>query len=347
VARAFYESMMAQAFGQARRVLKPGQPLIVVYAHKTTLGWATLVDALRTAGFTVTEAWPLDTERPGRVRDFNSAALSTSIFLIARRRESDETGRYEDSVQPDLQRIVRERLDRLWSLGITGADLVIACLGAGMQAFTQYARVEYANGEPVPADSFLAEVEGAVLEALLTKLFGVNQAGVASVDAVTRFYILWRYSYRHAPLDSGEAIVFAYPLHVELDGQGSVSQGSQALVEKKGGKYRLRDFTERGGDESLGLARHDRPAPLVDVLHRVLWLVEQQPAAIPKYLDEAGADIDQLRVVAQVLAGQALAGNGSGGGRSLVAARGAEAAALRKLTGNWRTLIEVHRGGMV
>lgn len=346
-AKNFYETMMAQAFGEARRVLKARQPLIVVYAHKTTLGWATLVDALRIAGFTVTEAWPLDTERPGRVRDFNSAALSTSIFLIARRRENDGTGQYEQSVQPELRRIVRERVDRLWAQGVTGADLVIACLGAGMQAFTQYARVEYANGDPVPADSFLTEVEGAVLEALLAKLFGVNQTGVASVDAVTRFYILWRYSYRHATLEAGEAIVFAYPLHVELDGQGSLSQGVHALVEKKGGKYRLRDFSERGDDDTLGLPRHGHPAALVDVLHRVLWLVEHQPAAIPTYLDEAGADIDQLRVVAQVLAGQALAGNGSGGGRVLVAARGAEAAALRKLTGNWRTLIEVHRGGMV
>jgi len=35
------------------------------------------------------------------------------------------------------------------------------------------------------------------------------------------------------------------------------------------------------------------------------------------------------------------------GGKSLIAARGAEAAALRKLTTNWRTLIEAHRGALV
>ena len=342
-----YERMMQAAFSEANRVLKPNAPLIAVYAHKTTQGWATLIEAMRSAGFSITEAWPLDTENESRLVAVGNAALASLIFMVARKRTGDVVGSYETDVQPQLYRIVRERVDRLWAQGVTGADLVIACLGAGMQAFTQYARVEYANGEPVPADSFLTEVEGAVLEALLAKLFGVNQAGVASVDAVTRFYILWRYSYRHATLAAGEAIVFAYPLHVELDGQGSLSQGSHALVEKKGGKYRLRDFTERGDDESLGLPRHGRPAALVDVLHRVLWLVERQPAAIPKFLDEAVADIDQLRVVAQVLAGQALAGNGSGGGRVLVAARGAEAAALRKLTGNWRALIEVHRGGMV
>ena len=66
-ARAFYEREMAAAFAEAHRVLKPGAPLVCVYAHKTTLGWAALVEALRQARFTITEAWPLDTEMPERL----------------------------------------------------------------------------------------------------------------------------------------------------------------------------------------------------------------------------------------------------------------------------------------
>ena len=164
------------------------------------------------------------------------------------------------------------------------------------------------------------------------------------MDAATRFYVLWRYAYGAATLDAGEAIVFAYPLHVELDGAGSLTHGSNPLVEKKAGKYRLRDFTERGEDEELGLPRNGQPAPLVDALHRVLWLMDNRPLDIPGYLDEARPDLEQLRVAAQALAGRALAGSG-GDGRPLVAARGAEASALRKLTGNWRTLIEARTRG--
>jgi putative DNA methylase len=340
LARQFYEQMMARSFAEAGRVLKPGAPMVVVYAHKTTLGWATMVDALRGAGFTVTEAWPIDTETSGRLIAQDTASLASSIFLVARRREGDGTGAYEQDVRPDLQRIVRERVERLWAQGVTGADLVIACVGAGLSAFTKYVRVEYANGEPVPADTFLAEVEGAVLEALLEKLFGVSQAGISQVDAPTRFYVLWRYAYRQAAIDAGEAILFAYPQHVELDGPQGLTHGGNPLAEKAGGKYRLRDFTERGEDEKLGLPHNNRPASLIDVLHRVLWLVEHRPALIPAYLDEAQPDLERLRVVAQTLGGQTLAGNGSGGGQSLVAARGAEAAALRKLTTNWRSLVE-------
>ena len=339
VAQRFYEDMMGQAFAEAGRVLKPGGPIIIVYAHKTTQGWATLMDALRVARFTVTEAWPLDTEMGVRLRAMENASLASSIFLVARRRESNETGSYERDVRPDLERIVRERVDRLWAQGVTGADLVIACVGAGLAAFTRFAAVEYANGAPVPADTFLAEVEGAVLETLLERLFGISRAGLSRVDPATRFYVLWRYAYRQAAIDAGEAIVFAYPQHVELDGANGLAGGANPLVEKSGSKYRLRDFTERGDDEKLGLPKDGRAAALVDVLHRVLWLVEHRPALIPAYLDEARPDLEHLRVVAQTLAGQTLSG-AADGGRGLVAARGAEAAALRKLTTNWRSLVE-------
>jgi putative DNA methylase len=345
-ARLFYERLMTDSFHEARRVLKPNAPMVIVYAHKTTAGWATLVEALQDSGFVVAEAWPLDTEMAGGMRT-DTASLASSIFLVARRQEGSEMGSYEQEVRPELQRIVRERVERLWAQGVTGADLVIACVGAGLRAFTRFARVEYANGEPVPADSFLTEVEGAVLEALLEKLFGVSRAGVGSVDPVTRFYVLWRYAYRHATLDAGEAIVFAYPQRVELDGPGGLTAGGNPLMEKRKGKYRLRDFTERGEDENLGLPRGGEMPPLMDVLHRLLWLVEHRPALIPAYLDEARPDVERLRLVAQTLAGQTLTGNSNGGGRSLVAARGAEASALRKLTTNWRTLIEAHRGPMM
>lgn len=345
-ARAAYEQMMAKAFAEANRVLKPGGQMTVVYAHKTTLGWSTLVDALRRAGFTVTEAWPFDTEMKSRLRGIDSAALASSIFLIARKREGALPGSYEDEVRPELERIVRERVDSLWKMGITGADLVIAAVGAGLRAFTRFSRVEYANGEEVPAEKFLAEVEGVVLETLLEKIFSVSGSGVAAVDGPSRFYVLWRYTYKAAEMDAGEAIVFTYGQNVELDGQNGLSSGSHALVEKKKGKYRLRDFAERGDDEKLGLPKDDgKAAPLIDVLHRILWLVENEPRKLNDFLDEARPARERLRLVAQALAGAALSGRKDDGLEHTVVTTPAEAATLNKLLANWRAIIDQRLAG--
>ena len=340
-ARLFYEEMMAASFKEAHRVLKPNGQMSVVYAHKTTLGWSTLVDALRSAGFTVTEAWPLDTEKPGRLRAQNSAALASSILLVGRRREETRTGGYESEVRPELELVVRERVETLWEMGISGADLVIASVGAGLRTFTRYPRVEYGNGEEVPSERFLTEVETVVLETILARLakeVGGNggRSGLASVDSSTRFYTLWRYTYKAAELDAGEAIIFANGTHVELDGLNGLSNGSRPLVEKKKSKYRLLDYVERGDAVGLGVPSADgQPAPLIDALHRLLWLMERHPSGIAEFLRLAQPNTEQLRLVAQALTGPALKGGEMGD-----VASGSELAALTKLTANWRSVVE-------
>ncbi|MBN2294058.1 MAG: DUF1156 domain-containing protein, partial [Pirellulales bacterium] len=340
--RGFYETMMAKAFAESYRVLKPNGIITVVYAHKTTLGWATLVDALRTAGFVVTEAWPLDTEMKNRFVARETAALASSIFLVARKRRVEHTlGQYESEVQPELLRIVRERVDVLWEAGIAGSDLIIASVGAGLRAFTKYRTVEFANGEPVPAEKFLAEVEGVVLDTMLGKLFGQARTNVSAIDPASRFYVLWRFVYKAAEIDAGEAIVFTYAQHVELDGPLGLSTGKDALVEKKKSKYRPRDFTERGDNDRLGLPSDDgQPAPLIDVLHRVLWLMENSPRKLREFLAEADPDRERLRILAQSLAGAGLSGKSEEDAEKLIGTTAAEKSALGKLLANWKSVIE-------
>src|SRR2546430_5405709 len=123
--------MMVWAFAEAQRVLTPGARLGCIYAHKSTRGWARLVEALRIAGFLITEAWPLDTEMPERSIGQGTASLASSIFLVARRREDDEVGHYGD-VQRELDQVIEERLQRLAAAGVSGSDLLIATTGAGL-----------------------------------------------------------------------------------------------------------------------------------------------------------------------------------------------------------------------
>jgi putative DNA methylase len=337
-ARIAYEEAMLQAFREAWRVLKPAAPLVAIYAHKTTAGWTTAVNALRRAGFTISEAWPLSTERSVRLRAMASAALASSIFLVAQRREGEMVGDYVRDVRPQLAEIVRERVETLMAEGISGADLVIATVGAGLRAYTQYARVELASGQELDAAAYLDEVQQEVAEVILEKVMGVDQRGVGGVDFRTRYYILGRYQYGPAQVPFDEANVLARGVGVELDAPGGLTSGRNPLVEKKKDKVRLRDYRERGEDEDMGLPHNGAKAPLIDVLHRLLWLAEHAPLEVPQFLTLAQPDAAQLRLVAQALAGRALAAEPTPG--AMRDTRSAEQGAIDRLLAAWKRVVE-------
>ena len=333
-----YQDMMRRSFVEARRVLKPGAPLVCVYAHRTTEGWATLIRALVDAGLTVTEAWPVQTEARGRTNAMDTAALSDSIFFVARRREQTDTGQYETDVEPELRSIARERVTTLWAggKGIGGADLLMAAVGAGLRAYTRFARVEYANGDPAPAERYLREVEGVVLDVMLDEIFGFRGAAVGAVDALTRFYILWRFTYRESSIEAGDAYVFCYPQGIEIDGPGGLSGPIPSLVEKSGSKFRVRTFEERGSEEALGSGLDDTRVPLIDVIHRLLWLLDHRPANVQEFLKATRPNQEQLRLVTQSLCAPVLDRRSE----ALDATPTAELRALSKLNANWRGIVE-------
>ena len=340
-ANAHYQNAMYRSFVEARRVLKSGAPLVCVYAHRTTEGWATLIRALVDAGLTVTEAWPVQTEARGRTNALAAAALSDGIFFVARRREESRIGQYETDVEPQLHEIARERVATLWAggKGIGGADLLMAAVGAGLRAYTRFAKVEYANGDPVPAERYLREVEGVVLDVMLHEIFGLRgSAAVGSIDAITRFYVLWRFTYRESSIDAGDAYVFCYPQGIEMDGPTGISGSPPSLVEKSNGKFRVRSYVERGDDERLGIGTDGRRAPLVDILHRLLWLLDNRtPTELRTFIETARPNLEQLRLVPQALCGPIL---GRPEAMEPLATTTAELAALAKLNANWRTIVE-------
>src|SRR5262249_27149526 len=87
--RQYYEQRMAEAFREGARVCKQDGIGCVVFAHKTTEGWESLLSGMASGGWTVTASWPIATERPGRLRSQGSAALATSVHLVCRPRPED------------------------------------------------------------------------------------------------------------------------------------------------------------------------------------------------------------------------------------------------------------------
>jgi adenine-specific DNA methylase len=94
--KAFFEDMLKKSFQEIQRVLKSDGISVIVYAHKSTSGWETLINSLLDSGLVMTGAWPINTEMQARLRANESAALASSIYIIARKMKRASTGFYND-----------------------------------------------------------------------------------------------------------------------------------------------------------------------------------------------------------------------------------------------------------
>ncbi len=206
--RRWFEDMMAKAFGAGCRVLKEDGIGSVVFAHKTTEGWEALLSGLIKGGWVITGSWPIATERPGRLRSQESAALATSIHLVCRPRTTSDTGDWGE-VYRELPVRVGEWIERLQSEGVRGADLVFACIGPAMEIYSRYSKVEDAGGREIPLGGdptasepykrgFLAYVWETVGRLALQQVLGTAEAkarngaaGALEEDARLTALFLW------------------------------------------------------------------------------------------------------------------------------------------------------------
>ena len=164
----FYESRMTLALAEGRRVLTHAGIGVVVFAHKSTSGWEAMLQAMLDAGWVITASWPIDTEREGRLRAIDSAALASSVHLVCRAREESAESAVGDwrDVLLELPKRIHEWMPRLQTEGVVGADAIFACLGPALEVFSRYSRVEKPNGDQVTLKEYLEYVWAAVTEGL-------------------------------------------------------------------------------------------------------------------------------------------------------------------------------------
>jgi adenine-specific DNA methylase len=208
--RDFFESGMREAFSEMSRVLTVGGVGGVMFAHSSTSAWEALIRGMLESGVFVTGSWPLHTERAGRLRARNSAALASSIHLVCRKREPSAVGGLWDDVRQELQQVAKERLAFFWSEGIRGADFFISAIGPALSVFGKYQRVTKLSGEDVTVGQFLDEVRSLVTNYALTKILKTTHT--ANIDPESRFYVVWQWSYGDAKVPADEAFKLAQAL---------------------------------------------------------------------------------------------------------------------------------------
>lgn len=209
----WFQEKITKAFSEICRVLKPNGICIIVFAHKTTDAWETIINALLNSGLYITASWPIHTEMQSRLRAKGSAVFASSIYLVCRKRTEGGTA-YFNEIKSQIEARIREKLDQFWAEGIRGSDFFISAIGPALEVFGRYERVQTYSGEVVSAKALLEFVRRTVSEYALSRILKGSQLG--GIDAETRFYLLWRWTYNGASIHFDDARKLASAIGIEL-----------------------------------------------------------------------------------------------------------------------------------
>lgn len=309
-----YENGMAKAFQRACDRLGDMGRLVIVFANKSMDAWETLVGALVRGGAVVTASWPVQTERATRTRSVASAALSSSVWIVARKRPASAQFGWEEHVLERMREILfnprpalggRNILQYYFDLGIKGPDFIWAALGPALEAYSEHPFVKKTEGGMMTATEFLVEVRKLVLQFALGELPGFQELQAQTqgrgeslaLDAVTQYYLLHRASFGLEATPAGPCIMYAQACGktetelkvvwniIEQGGKSKKGRprkdaegGEEEEEQSSGNEFRLRDWEERAADENLGKPHSGEPAPLIDRLHRLMALFHRNQA---------------------------------------------------------------------
>ncbi|MGB9831374.1 MAG: DNA methylase, partial [Fervidicoccus fontis] len=271
----YFEDMLKKAFQEMYRVLKPNGIATIVYTHKSTSGWETLINSLLDAGLVPVASWPIDTEMKSRLLARESASLASSIYFVCRKMERKDIGWFND-VKEEIKKHIYNKLDRLWKEGISGADFFIAGIGSAIEIFGKYKKVMDYEGNEITTDKLLEYVRSIVTDYAVRQI--LHNGISAELSPLTRFYLLWRWSYGEAKVHFDDARKLAQSIGVSLE-----KEWNKGFIKKE------REFIHLLGPQDREISEIGESQEMIDVLHRVLILWKSgMREEIKKVLIETG-----------------------------------------------------------
>jgi len=199
---AFFEHAMARAFAEGRRVMSDDGISCVVFAHKTTEGWESLLTGMFRAGWMITASWPITTEMANRTVARDTAALAGSVHLVCRPRDLNAGVGDWSEVKTAMEKRIREWLPTLTKHGVRGADAIFSCLGPALESYSKFEKVLTQADREVPLGGdpeasepqergFLAYVFETLSKEALRQVLGDAQTEGYEEDARLTALFLW------------------------------------------------------------------------------------------------------------------------------------------------------------
>ena len=313
--KSVYENGMAHAFTMCFNALRKNGKLVIVFAHKHPDAWETLVSAIIRAGFVVNGSWPIQTEMGSRMRAHGAAALSSSVWLVCKKRPETARPGWDSTVLDEMRANVKIMLREFWDAGIRGPDFVWAATGPALEAYSKHPVVKKANqpGETMGVTEFLNHVRRIVVDFVVGRvLSGDNEneteASADRLDEPTAYYLLHRHDFGMDDAPAGSCILYAvscglsdrelsqtWDLISYSSGKKDIDDESEAdpdaagdpdTEEDSGSKVKLKTWAQRKRSSLGNEAPSGKAIPLIDRIHCMMHLWKDGDLIkVDEYLD--------------------------------------------------------------
>lgn len=234
-AETFFLDGMTQAISSLARQSLSGLPATIYYAFKqseieqeglSSTGWATFLQAIIDAGYTIVGTWPVRTERSARTIASGTNALANSVVLVCRKKENTaETITRAEFIRA-LKRELPPAIAELQAANVSPADMPQSAIGPGMGVFSRSEAVLESDDSHMSVKTALQ-----LINAELDEFLGGIQG---EFDPDTRFAISWFEQNGLSKGDFGMADSLARARGIAVD-----SVKHAGIVESQAGKVRI------------------------------------------------------------------------------------------------------------
>lgn len=234
-AEQFFLEGMTSAISQMAARSSDLVPATIYYAFKqseieqegiSSTGWATFLQAILDASYSIVGTWPMRTEMANRMRATGSNALANSVVLVCRKKtETAEMVTRAEFIRA-LKRELPPAIEELQAANVSPADMPQSAIGPGMGVFSRYKAVLEADDSPMTVKTAL-QLINTELDEYLNDLHG-------DFDPDTRFAATWfeQNGYDKGEYGTANSIATARGISVE-------NVKHAGIVESSAGKVRI------------------------------------------------------------------------------------------------------------
>lgn len=209
--REHYDTSIAKAFAEARRVVRDDGVVTIVFGHGDPEVWHRLLGAVTSAGLVLTGSWPAKTEAGGSV---GSANIVTTLTMSCRPAPIGRPSGDAAEVEHLVRREVAARLPIWERAGLAPTDQLMASAGPAMEVVGRYSTVKDHRGRPVDPAEFLVIARRAVEEAASVE---IDHLPLETFDSRTRFALSWARLFGRGLAPKSEARWQALAADLEMD----------------------------------------------------------------------------------------------------------------------------------